>query len=81
MKLFSVQQTINSVVIAEDWEDAEKVAERHWHQISEESILKTVVLCEIKDGFDLPDKWLRECIPYGAKDYRTIGLILDEENE
>lgn len=77
MKLYTVEVTFKTVILAEDARDAEKQAEgvvKH-----EDDTAETVSAVELTSIDDLPAPWEPHCRPWGrARDPydRTIGGIL-----
>lgn len=75
-KLYKVKVSYDTVVLAPSREEAEKEAEKNWHEIPE-ATLETYAN-EITCIDDLPEDWDKHCIPWGgdASNIKTINELL-----
>ena len=77
-KLFHVNLEYDLVVVADDENEAERIAKSVMRDESAEATL--VSATEMKNKSDIPPGgWEDNCIPWGSEDDDTIGQILEEE--
>lgn len=76
-RLYEVEIIVRAVVVAENMQDAYRVADREKRDIARNDDLECDVVCEIKSEGQLPFGWDAECIPFGSEDDTRIGIYLE----
>lgn len=80
MKLYKVRVTFETVIAANNEEEAERKVQYGMSEIDDEP--DTWESSEIKSLSDLPYCWNGDCIPWSNDDIRdkTVAEILNEQN-
>lgn len=80
LKPFVVTLETEVVVMAEDAKSAEKWAEKNFHKLNDDVSAHDFCYSAARMTW-YPAGWDKNCLPYGTTDDKTIGEILENDEE